>query len=144
MTRIIVLIIIIVSAAGYFAVERARNSSDIVEQNGNALKMYDLVHVSSPRSGSRIQSPVTIEGVARGYWFFEGDFPIKVFDARGEELGIGIAQAAGEWMTEEFVSFQATVHFVKSDVKEGVIVLYKDNPSELRELDNELKIPVQF
>ncbi|MDA1337529.1 MAG: Gmad2 immunoglobulin-like domain-containing protein [bacterium] len=144
MKVIFLIIIIIISAAGYFAVEQAGNSNESEVQKGNAFVKYDLIRVTSPISGSLIKSPVLIKGIARGYWFFEGDFLVKVLDGAGEELGIGIAQATEEWMTTEFVPFAVTITFTEPSTKEGTIVLYRDNPSGLPEFDDELLVPVHF
>ena len=103
-----------------------------------------LIKVKSPSAGSIIKSPVLIEGEARGFWFFEASFPISVVDARGKELGIGIAQAKDEWMTENFVSFRAEIDFSLPETDTGFLILKKDNPSGLSEHDDELLIPIKF
>lgn len=90
-----------------------------------------------------ISSPLEVTGEAR-LWYFEGDFPIYVIDTEGKRLGVGIAMAQDNWMTEEFVPFQAKVDFDSQDAVEGFLVLQKNNPSDLRELDDELRIPVIF
>ncbi|MEK7514203.1 MAG: Gmad2 immunoglobulin-like domain-containing protein [Patescibacteria group bacterium] len=115
-----------------------------VEDIGNELTKSDLIRLSSPRPGEMLSSPVRIEGEARGYWFFEASFPIEVRDANGEVLGIAIAQAQGDWMTEEFVSFEATIAFTASKFERGTLILKKDNPSGLPEHDDALLVPVTF
>ena len=85
--RIIIPIIIIVSAAGYFAQEQLKNPDEVLMQQGNAFEKYDIIQVSNPKSNSLITSPVLVEGMARGDWFPEGDFSIKILDAMGKELG---------------------------------------------------------
>lgn len=104
----------------------------------------DLIVVTSPVQNEAIQSPVTITGKARGFWFFEGSFPIKIVDANGKTLGSGIAQAEEDWMTENFVSFKATVNFSSPSTERGKIVLEKDNPSGLPEHDDKLELPIAF
>lgn len=59
-------------------------------------------------------------------------------------LGVGIAQAQSEWTTDEFVPFEATITFALSTTPTGVVVFKKDNPSELREYDDEFVVPVVF
>jgi hypothetical protein len=95
-------------------------------------------------SGQNIKSPLRITGEARGYWFFEASFPVKVLDENGKELGITPARALGEWMTEDFVPFEVTINFSTSTTRTGFVVFMKDNPSGLPENDNELRIPVTF
>jgi len=104
----------------------------------------DLILVSNIKSNQSIKSPLTVTGQARGYWFFEASFPVKVLDANGNVLGISPAQAIGEWMTESFVPFEVQINFTPSTTKTGTLVLQKDNPSGLPENDDELRIPITF
>lgn len=107
----------------------------------------DLIVLTSPRAGEKISSPVTLTGKARGYWFFEGSFPVTVVNWDGLIIGEGYATAQGEWMTEEFVPFTASVNFTfdpNTPYNSGAIILKKDNPSGLPENDDALEIPVTF
>ncbi len=107
----------------------------------------DLIVVNFPKRDTAISSPITISGKARGYWFFEASFPISIVNWDGLIIGEGIATAEGEWMTEEFVPFTATVSFDLPDdtpYRRGALILQKDNPSGLPENDNALEIPVTF
>lgn len=104
----------------------------------------NLIRVANISPNQKITSPVKIEGVARGVWFFEASFPISVLDSNGVVLGQGIATAKSEWMTENFVPFEANITFTKSKTDTGQIVLRKDNPSGLPEFDDALIIPIVF
>jgi len=57
-----------------------------VEDIGNTLEKSDLIRLDSPRPNEAITSPLTIRGTARGYWFFEASFPIRLVDEKGEVL----------------------------------------------------------
>lgn len=102
------------------------------------------VVVFSPQVNAVITSPVTISGQARGLWFFEASFPVKIVDANGQLLGIAPAQAQADWMTEDFVPFQTIVEFTQPSTSSGFIVLAKDNPSGLPEHDAEIRLPIRF
>lgn len=105
----------------------------------------DLIVLDNIHAGSYIESPVTITGKARGNWFFEASFPISIVNWDGLIIGQGVAQAKGEWMTEEFVPFEAKITFDKATYKNnGSIILQKDNPSGLPENDDALEIPIFF
>ena len=105
----------------------------------------DLIRVYTPELQDAIESPVTITGEARGYWFFEASFPIVITDWDGRIIGEGYAQAQDEWMTEDFVPFEAVVEFEKPEYKDnGALILRKDNPSGLPEHDDALEIPIYF
>ena len=115
-----------------------------VENIGNELEKQDFIRLTSPRPNQSVRSPLQIMGQARGMWYFEASFPIKIFDANGKQLGIAIAQAQGDWMTENFVAFQATLEFEKPATKTGELVFQKDNPSGDPAKDDALRIPVKF
>lgn len=102
------------------------------------------IRVNSPLPNQVIKSPLIITGEARGTWFFEADFPVKLLDENGKEIAVHYAQALGDWMTEDFVPFQAEINFEKPGTSTGVLILEKDNPSGLPEHDDELIIPVRF
>ena len=123
---------------------RTPDGKTFTEDIGNELEKLDLIRVSKPRPNELIKSPLEIVGEARGYWFFEADFPVKLLDADGKELGRGIAKTFSEWMTENFVPFEAKLEFQKSATKKGTLILEKDNPSGLSEHADELRIPVRF
>jgi len=104
----------------------------------------DLIRVSSLEPNQTIQSPLIIQGEARGVWFFEADFPVKLYDGNGNIIAQGIAQALGDWMTEDFVGFRCELEFETPETETGQLILEKDNPSGLPENADQLIIPVVF
>jgi len=98
----------------------------------------------SIKSGQEITSPLTVEGEARGSYFFEGTFPIKILDENGTELGTSFVRAEGDWMTEDFVKFNGNITFTSKTPGKGFLVFAKDNPSGLPQYDKEVRIPVTF
>jgi len=111
----------------------------------------NLITVASPLPLSVVQSPLVITGEARGYWFFEASFPIVITNWDGLIIGEGYATADGEWMTEEFVPFTASINFTNpynegdpDFMKKGIIILQKDNPSGLPENDDALEFWIRF
>lgn len=117
------------------------------EDIGNVLEKLDFIRIEYPRPNQVITSPLVIKGEARGSWFSEASFPIFLTRWDGKILAQGIATAKSDWMTTEFVPYEATLTFV-ADVdihnKRGSLILRKDNPSGLPEHDNALEIPVFF
>lgn len=104
----------------------------------------NLIKADTPLPNETVKSPLLVSGIARGVWFFEGSFPVRLFDDEGREIAAGIARAEGEWMTTEFVPFRATLNFEKPSTETGELVLEKDNPSGLPEHDDKLVIPIKF
>ena len=105
----------------------------------------ELIKVQSPIAGEIIQSPFKVTGEAVGFWYFEADFPVRLYDEKDSLLATAIATAQGEWMTENFVSFEAELVFkVPAGSKTGKLVFERSNPSDMREHDRSLTIPVKF
>ena len=104
----------------------------------------DLIKVDSPLPNQEISSPLSVTGQARGYWFFEASFPVRLLDGNGKEIAIKPAEAQDDWMTEEFVHFKAVLEFKMPSTDFGTLILEKDNPSGLPEKADELRIPVRF
>jgi len=115
--------------------------------NFNELEKTELIRINTPRPNQIIQSPLTITGEARGNWFFEASFPVFLVDWDGLIIAQGLAQAKSDWMTTDFVPFEATLTFtVDKNVysNRGSLILKKDNPSGLPEHDDAIEIPVLF
>ncbi len=100
------------------------------------------VRVFSPKSGQEIDSPLSVEGEARGTYFFEGSFPIKIVDENDNVLGTSYVQATSDWMTEDFVAFKGEISFAVKTGGKGYLVFMKDNPSGLPEYDKEFRLPI--
>ncbi|MFH0840613.1 MAG: Gmad2 immunoglobulin-like domain-containing protein [bacterium] len=105
----------------------------------------DLVKLKTPLPNSYLSSPLIVKGEARGNWFFEASFPVILVNWDGLIIAEGLAQAQGDWMTEDFVPFKAVLTFEKPDYKDnGALILKKDNPSGLPQHDDALEIPIFF
>ncbi|PIR49210.1 hypothetical protein COU80_00475 [Candidatus Peregrinibacteria bacterium CG10_big_fil_rev_8_21_14_0_10_55_24] len=102
----------------------------------------DVIRVNIPEPYSIVESPVEVEGEARGTWFFEGTFPLTAENASGEVIAQSYATANGDWMTEDFVPFTGTISIDGFDGEAITLVLHKDNPSGLKEYDDAIRIPV--
>lgn len=99
------------------------------------------------RPGDIITSPLTVSGRARGTWYFEASFPVRLVDENGTNIPLTppYITADAEWMTTEFVPFADTLTFTApSSGTRGTLILQKDNPSGLPEHDDSLEIPVVF
>ncbi len=150
MHKLFLLVIIVLGIFGAGAMWQSRHvQDDAVVPTGTSLPAAqhykDMVVVTSPLVGSAVSSPLVIEGLARGNWFFEASFPVSIVNWDGLIIGDGIAQAQGEWMTTEYVPFKATITFTKPDYKDnGWIILKKDNPSGLPQHDDAFEFPILF
>lgn len=116
-----------------------------VENIGNELEKTNFIKLETPRPNEKISSPLTIKGQARGSWFFEASFPVFLVDWDGKIIAQGIASTKSDWMTTEFVPFEATLTFTADKnaySNKGSLILKKDNPSGLSQNDDALEIPV--
>ena len=104
----------------------------------------DQIVLDRPARGAVVASPLEVRGRARGTWFFEGDFPLVLLDGHDNLVAQGFATAQGEWMTTDFVPFSALLRFESPESGPGRLILEKDNPSDRRELDDALVVPVVF
>lgn len=115
-----------------------------VENTGNIIEKASLIKVSDLLPNQTVTSPVTIEGMARGFWFFEGSFPINILDGEGNIISQSVAISQKNWMTNDFVPFKAVVEFSVSSLQNGTIIFQKDNPSGLEQNDDQLIIPIKL
>jgi hypothetical protein len=104
----------------------------------------DSLNITSPKAGAVIQSPLVVKGFAKGTWYFEASFPVKIVDVKGNIVGQKFAEAESDWMTEKFVPFSGLIEFTAKEGEKGFVVFQKDNPSGLPENDDELRVPIIF
>lgn len=106
----------------------------------------DLIKLETPLPESRVSSPLKIKGEARGNWYFEASFPVILVNWDGLIIAQGTAQAQGDWMTENYVPFEATLEFLADTAvsDRGGLILLKDNPSGMPANDDALELTVFF
>lgn len=143
---IILIIIAILAIVGYFyLMPKESNDSELNNDYPEEIEdKSDLIVVETPIAGQVIESPVLIKGKARGYWYFEASFPLVILDGSGNVVVQSYATAQGDWMTEDFVEFEAEVYFENPTTENGLLILEKDNPSGLPEHADEIIIPIRF
>lgn len=149
-----VLAIALIGAAFYFSrpatapvsPNDGNNNSTSTGSNNQATSTATsgLIRVTRPQPNDLIKSPLTLEGQARGYWFFEASAPVYLYDGNGKQIAVTPIQAQGDWMVETFVPFKGTMQFATPETATGTLVFRNDNPSGLAENRRELRIPVRF
>lgn len=108
----------------------------------NECQIGNKVIVYSPLKNTEVTFPLTITGEARGTWYFEASFPVKIVDSANNIIAQTPAQAQGDWMTENFVPFTATLSGAATQRTEATLILQKDNPSGLPQNDESVSIPI--
>lgn len=104
----------------------------------------NFITVESVSPNQIVESPIHIKGMARGFWYFEGSFPLELIDASGKQIALKPVLAKGEWMTSEFVPFDMQFTFPETTATSGTLIFHKDNPSGGVSQSDALKIPVRF
>lgn len=112
---------------------------------GSAPGVTDTIHMTSQATNQTITSPVTVQGEAKGSWFFEANMRGSIVDSEGNTVKIFPIAAKTDWMTSDFVPFAESVSFTSPGYgQKGFIVIENDNPSGLLENSKSIKIPVKF
>ena len=137
---VIVVVLIILTA---FIFDWGRSGKSLPDDDKNISLTDTLIIVDNIKDNQEVSSPITILGKARGNWYFEATFPVKLVDLDGNVLVSTFASAEGDWMTTDFVNFSTILEYTKSTSTErALIVLSKDNPSGMPEFDQSIYIPV--
>ncbi|MFH1366742.1 MAG: Gmad2 immunoglobulin-like domain-containing protein [Patescibacteria group bacterium] len=122
----------------------ADDGASFTEDIGNELDKQDIIKITSPRPNEKIASPLVIIGEAKGTWYFEGIFSIKLFDEDNNIIATANAQSQEDWMSEDFVSYKATLEFTAPSEGKGSLILEKSNPSGLNQNADQLVVPITF
>lgn len=150
---IILIVLCALGGASYYAYTHNMferfGYAPVDDETKNALAQIDLkkdlITVSSPMINQKISSPTTVTGSARGTWYFEASFPVMLLNEERRMIANIPAQAQGEWMTEDFVPYTATLRFPpQRPGSKGYLLLRKDNPSGDPAKDAFIEIPVKF
>ncbi len=104
----------------------------------------DRLRIVNPSPHQLIANPLEIIGQAKGDWYFEASFPIKLLDANNNEVAHITAQAQGDWTTSNFVPFTAKLKFNKPTTSTGTLIFQRDNPSGLIKQAEIVTVPVRF
>lgn len=150
MKKIVIAIIIIVFLFVFWVFinrnkELIPNTTTSIEELENNEIKADSIVVETPTANSVLTNTFEIKGRARGYWFFESSFPVRLVAEDGTVLFNSYIMTDKEWMTEDFVVFNKTFTYKNlTGLELGTLILEKDNPSGLQEKADNLFIPVQL
>ncbi len=138
---------VIIAICGWFYFDNQKNpletTQDILPPQITYINATsDLIEVELPFPGAVTGKEFGVLGKARGYWYFEGSFPIELLDKDGKLLATSIATAQTDWMTTEFVPFKAEIKAPIDYIDPATLVLHKDNPSGLPENDASISFPI--
>ncbi|OGC59583.1 hypothetical protein A2380_00135 [candidate division WWE3 bacterium RIFOXYB1_FULL_43_24] len=120
--------------------------------NGQLTNIFNIqtpaetpeIIVDYPQPDDVVGNPLIVRGRARGSWFFEGTFPLTLYYGVGGDFVDGYATAKGEWMTEDYVEFEAVLNYMVPPTNDGLLSLQRNNPSDLEGLHDSIQVKVRF
>ena len=137
-------------AIGYFLTPKSApapvaSASPVVSLTPTATP-DDMIIIDYPKPGDVVTSPLHVTGKARGNWFFEATFPVTLTDWDGKVMVQTTARAQSDWMTTDWVPFDASLSFTPDTTvsSRGALTLKKDNPSGDPARDDHREITVFF
>lgn len=111
--------------------------------DGDERALDELIVVNDLPAEATISSPYTVAGKARGTWFFENSFPVTLTDENGNVLAETYGSSSENWMTADFIPFDAKLEFDAPAGTRAILELMLDNPGSPDEgLDRAVRIPV--
>jgi hypothetical protein len=143
MKKVIVSVVVLVVVLVFVSLIFDWGRREAVAPGGSATTTESQIIVSLPKNNQEVNSPIKISGEARGNWFFEGSFPIKLEDVNGNVLGTSIATSTEDWMTTDFIPFTSELSFEKpTSTTRAILILKNDNPSGNPDFDKDILISV--
>ena len=136
--KIIIILIIII----FFIITFNLYQRYLVIKKINDAK--DIIIIESPKAYEKVKNLLFVKGKARGYFFFEANFPIRIEDENGNVILKDYVETSENWMTNDFVYFEKYLDIRNISIKKGFIIVEKANPSGDVEHKFEIKIPLYF
>ncbi len=143
MKKRIIFFIIIFAVLIVFLAKQFGNFSSDFSKGIKEGKGTESIRIQNLSPHNTIASPLIIKGVARGSWFFEATFPVKLVAEDGTLLASGIAKADGDWKTDAFIPFHSQLIFTSIGHTGGIITFERGNNFG-NEKNRGFNIPVSF
>ena len=135
---IILVLLACIGGAIYWAY--VSETPSLTQDLGNTLELKDNIAVTNPSPGNTIESPLFINGVARGDWFALTDIEVEVRNANGVPVGKGIVVTTRYPDPESKFPFKGEVTFTRPLFgRFGTLVLINGN-----DRSQQLIIPISF
>lgn len=138
--------IIVLSASVILILSACTPADNAAQPEQKAVQEQSSVDftVTNPQPNTTVAFPLIVSGEAKGGWYFEGVFAIKLLDANGVQLAFATATAQGDWMTDSMVPFTSTIPSAAPTTATGKLVFEADNPSSLSSNAKSFEVPVSF
>ncbi len=102
--------------------------------------------VFQPQAQQKILPPLTITGQARGYWFYNNEFPVIVYDSTDTAIAYGVAKTTADTNTKEFLPFTAVIEeYTFLPAKKRGYILFQRSTGDIQQgRQNTARVPIQF
>lgn len=145
MKKAIIGLVIVATLAGCQSAPEQNSSQVQTKPENENTQKVESIKIDNITPRQIISSPLDIKGEVRGNWMFEAVFDIELQTADGEELAKAPAYATDDWMTTDFVPFEATVVFDQPEATEGKLIFLQSSPAGEDGPEPEFfEIPVRF
>lgn len=125
--------------------ERMLESFEVTDPERSVMEIEGEIEVDSPQLMQTVSSPLSLEGMVKGNWYFEGVFTVVLTDWDGRIIGQTLITEEN-WMTAEMIPFSGELSFTydaeTTPYSRGFLIFQKSNASGLPEHDMSLEIPV--
>ncbi|RED92322.1 Gmad2 immunoglobulin-like domain-containing protein [Marinoscillum furvescens] len=108
-----------------------------------AHRFPEGLELSTPLPGDTIEFPLIVTGRAKGYWYFEGDFQLALY--QGDQLlAESYVSALDAWMTPSFVAFEGEINPRQTvpSATQLTLLLQGANPSGLKQNERQFEVPL--
>ncbi|MFB6226519.1 MAG: hypothetical protein ABEJ02_04150 [Candidatus Paceibacteria bacterium] len=112
--------------------------------NSNTSSAHSKIKLTNISDGDTIDRVTTIEGKARGPWYFEANFTLKAKTPSGQTIDTFVAEAQQDWMTENFVPFTIDIDLSNYSGSTAILEFQKANPSGMPQHDDSYSIQVNL
>ncbi|NLZ24373.1 GerMN domain-containing protein [Candidatus Dojkabacteria bacterium] len=102
----------------------------------------EILYLENIKDGDTVEVGTVLTGSISGPWYFEGVFPVRIFNEYGEILNTVVAQTNEEWMTEDLVNFSFTVTAPINEEMPVLLRIEKSNPTGNSENDDYFDINI--
>lgn len=110
--------------------------AEVLSENGEKLFLENI------KEGDVVDDGYIVKGSVSGRWFFEGVFPVRVFNKEGEIIKSFSVTTSDDWTTEDLVKFEFSLDTQLKEESIVVLRFEKSNPSGLEENGDYAQITV--
>lgn len=116
--------------------ENEKDHGEVLSEKGEKLQLDNI------KDGDTVDVGFEIKGSVSGGWFFEGMFPVRIFNQYGEIINTLAAVATKDWTDEGSVPFTLLLDTYIETKSIVVLRFEKNNPSNLEENSDYAEISI--